>query len=182
MMDEALTGSEELIGSGLSVKDYWSWAHSDIIDNTERGFFAEYLVHLAVGENKTVRQGWGSWDVLAPEGIRIEVKASGYIQSWEQKELSSVRFDIAPDADGKRQSDIYVFCLHKHKDKNTVNVLDLSQWTFFVMPTSTLDAKLSGQKSIALSRLIELGAVETSYIGLRDEIITRSETTCENTH
>ena len=127
-----------------------------------------------------MRQGWGSYDLLSPEGIKIEVKASGYIQSWQQEKLSSIRFDIAPNAEGQRRSDIYVFCLHKHKDEDTINILDLSQWTFWVMPTSMLNEKTGRQKSIALSRLIKIGAAETSYTRLRGEIITRSEVNCEN--
>ena len=42
---QAITG---LNGEKLStLSEYWSWAHSDLLGNTERGIFAEYLVRLS---------------------------------------------------------------------------------------------------------------------------------------
>ncbi|MBO5067363.1 MAG: hypothetical protein J6C62_03045 [Clostridia bacterium] len=53
--------------------------------------------------------------------IRIEVKCSAYLQAWEQKQLSTIAFSIAPAQawtpqdgyDGKplRHSEFYIFCL-----------------------------------------------------------------------
>jgi hypothetical protein len=39
------------------------------------------------------------------------------------------------EKDPRRHSDIYVFACHHHMDKGTVDPLDLSQWTFYVVPT-----------------------------------------------
>lgn len=49
---EQLNGTEEFTlngaGVGVSVKDYWSWAYSDLTDNTQRGVMAEFLVFSAL--------------------------------------------------------------------------------------------------------------------------------------
>ena len=70
-----------------------------------------------------------------------------------------------------RQSDVYVFCLLSHKDRDTVNPLDTAQWKFFVLPTKVLNEKVGAQKTIALSGVIKLGAKETDFTGLRDAIL-----------
>ena len=44
--------------SGLSetnILDYWVWAFSDLVGNTERGVLAEYLVAMAIGAKSPVR-------------------------------------------------------------------------------------------------------------------------------
>ena len=179
---QALTGMEELTCSGVRVIDYWAWAHSDLVDNIERGIFAEFLVHTAMNEADNVRVNWNSCDVISPEGIRIEVKSSGYLQSWEQENLSAITFSVRPShtwdpetnsftEEYARQSDVYVFCLHKHTQQESMNILSLEQWTFFVLPTGVLNAKASTQKTITLNHLKTLGAVETDYYGLRETVI-----------
>ena len=146
IIPDQLTGDEPICDN-TTLLDYWCWAHSNLVDNTERGVFAEFLVHMAVGAVSKTRVNWGKYDVLSPEGIRIEVKASGYIQSWAQNKLSAVSFSVRPtygwDAETNqyseecvRQSDVYVFCLHKHTEQATINLLDVNQWTFFVLLTA----------------------------------------------
>lgn len=95
-----LTGDETFINNqGKEVgklKEYWSWAHSDLIGNTERGELAEYIVACALGIEKNERVAWDKYDLLSAEGIAIEIKTSGCIQTWEQKELSKPHFGIQP--------------------------------------------------------------------------------------
>lgn len=82
----------------------------------------QHMTIKIMNESDTVRQSWKSYDVLSPEGSKIEVKASGYIQAWPQEKLSSVSFSIRPahswDMETStyadeltRDSDVYVFCL-----------------------------------------------------------------------
>ena len=51
-MEQQLTGNEEftLHGSsaGISVKDFWSWAYYDLLNNTQRGVMAEFLVYSSL--------------------------------------------------------------------------------------------------------------------------------------
>lgn len=177
-----LTGTEQITSTDNTLADYWRWAHSNLIDNAERGALAEYIVHVAVGATEPCRVNWDKCDVKSPEGITIEVKASGYIQSWPQERLSAISFSIRPTygwdsetntyaSDCARQSDVYVFCLLNHREQDTINPLDTAQWSFFVLPTSILNAKAGKQKTIALSGVIKLGAKETDFAGLRNAIL-----------
>ena len=173
---QKLTGLEKIC-SGVRVIDYWAWAHSDLVDNIERGIFAEFLVRTAMNVADTVYANWKRSNVISPEGINVAVKSSGYIQSWNHDELSPISFSIESSDECTRQSDVYVFCIHKHTEQESLNILDLEQWTFFVLSTAVLNDKVGQQKTIALSRIKTLGAVETDYSSLRETVIniTRSD-------
>lgn len=156
------------------LSDYWSWAHSDLLGNTERGIFAEFLVSCALNIQNKPRVEWQKFDLLYKDKIKIEVKSSGYIQTWGQKELSKISFSISStygwdskantyENEKKRQADIYVFCVHNHKIQETADPLDLKQWKFYVLPTQVLDSKVGAQKRISLSVLKEIGAVECEF-------------------
>lgn len=163
------------------LSDYWSWAHSELLCNTERGILAEYLVACALGIQKNDRVSWDKYDLLSSNGIRVEVKASGYIQTWAQKELSKIVFGVHKsygwnsisgkyDDTQKRQSDVYVFCVHKHKEQDTVNPLDAKQWDFYVVATKILNNKVGNQKTISLSSVEKLGAIKCGYSQLKETI------------
>ena len=177
-----LSGEELITHTTATVLDYWRWAHSSLADNTERGAFAEFLVHTAMQATSPTRVSWDKYDVLSPEGIKIEVKASGYIQVWPQQKLSSIRFSICPtygwnadtntyDKECVRQSDVYVFCLQKHREQETLTIFDTDQWTFFVLPTEVLNREVGEQGTITLNKLKQLKATETGYDGLRSTIL-----------
>ena len=84
------------LGMNHSLLDFWSWAHSDMISNAERGRFAEYIVSCALQSSSQYRIEWDSVDVVASNGIKVEVKSSAYLQAWSQEKFSSIQFDIAP--------------------------------------------------------------------------------------
>ena len=164
------------------LSDFWQWAYSDLIGNAERGALAEYIVASALGVQKGTRISWDRYDLLSKEGIAIEVKTSGYIQTWEQRELSKLIFGISPtygwdsvtneySQEKMRQSDVYVFCVHKHTDQATVDSLDTSQWDFYVIPTTVLNEKFGQQKSVSLSSLLKVGAVPCRYEDLYEQIL-----------
>jgi hypothetical protein len=94
------SGSEPLHANGtpldVSLQDFWQWSGSDLVSNSQRGTLAEFLVAHALGVDRGVRTEWDAYDVATEEGFKVEVKASGFIQSWAQEKLSSVGFDIAP--------------------------------------------------------------------------------------
>lgn len=89
-----LTGTERFDGLDASVADFWRFAMSDLRTNNVRGYLAEFLVARAVGATAT-RVEWDPWDVTAPDGTRIEVKSSGYLQAWTQEKLSRPTFRVA---------------------------------------------------------------------------------------
>lgn len=66
----------------------------------------------------------------------------------------------------RRPADVYVFALLAHKDKNTIDPLNLTQWNFFVLPTEVLNERQRSQHSIALKSLEKLcnGMVSFSEI------------------
>ena len=147
-----------------TIGDFWQWAYSDLISNTDRGILAEYIVAIALGIDDAVRVPWGPYDLVTPAGIKIEVKSGSYIQSWNQSEHSKIQFSIkktlewrpATNSFGgerKRQADIYVFCHLSHQTKEDINPLDLKQWDFYVIPTNTLDIEMKDAGSISLVRV-----------------------------
>lgn len=179
--EEALLSPDGMQISSLA--DFWQWAYSDLISNAERGALAEYIVACALGVNNTTRTSWDKYDLLSKKGVAVEVKTSGYLQTWEQKELSKLVFGIQPtygwdsqtntyDTVQQRQSDIYVFCVHKHQDQETIDPLQLTQWDFYLMPTKQLNEKFGSQKTVSLSVLQKAGAELCSY----DQLCTRIHT------
>ncbi|MCR6711425.1 MAG: hypothetical protein NVV57_01475 [Demequina sp.] len=143
--------------------DYWRWANSDLIGNVSRGVLAEYLVALAVGATSSPRDPWAAYDVVDPNGITIEVKSAAYLQAWDQRALSKITFLVKPTASPvvvlgetpvvSRRSHVWVFALLHHTDQETLDPLDLTQWTFWVVPTPWLDARERSQHSIGLLSL-----------------------------
>jgi hypothetical protein len=158
----------------FSLLEFWQWSLSDILNNTLRGRIAEYIVAQALGLEKHLRSGWAAYDLLIPNGIKVGVKSAAYIQSWFQKKFSTISFGIQKTLEwnehtgmqsheAKRQADIYVFCLLKHKIHETVDPLDVSQWNFYVLATDSIDNKLGDQKRISLKTLERLSPSKASY-------------------
>ena len=181
-----LTGEECIIDeNGNVISDtlgFWRWAYSNIMGNSERGAFAEYLVACALGIADKTRVDWDKYDLLTPEGISVEVKTSGYIQTWDQEKLSNIVFGIRPtlgwdretntySSDKIRQADVYVFCVHKHKEQETINPLDISQWDFYVLKTEILDSKAPEQKSASLASILKMGTEKCELSEIHDIIL-----------
>ena len=179
------TGDERLHAGGRPLKetllDYWRWSRSDLLGNTSRGVLAEFLVGSALRMTDKVRDEWASYDLLTPSGIKVEVKNSAYLQSWQQKTFSRISFDIAKkegwdprtnkiQPDRKRRADVYVFCLLAHQDQTTLDPLDLDQWEFFVLATCVLNEQCGEQKTIGLTSLQKLGPVAATYKELRQTV------------
>ena len=173
-----LRGDEPLNhGSSISVanvSDFWRWSCSDLLSNATRGVLAEFIVAKGLGIETKVRTEWDDVDLRLPDGITIEVKSSAYLQSWEQKKLSAIRFGIGPskgwDAETNeydervlRRADLYVFALLIHKEMATVEPLNLEQWQFLVLSTSRLQRLVGNQKTIGLASLRKLGPVAATY-------------------
>lgn len=164
----------------FSLSDYWSWAHSDLVNNAEWGKVAEFIVASALGVADKPCTVWDSFDLLY-KGKGIEVKSAAYLQSWRQKKESYIAFSVRPtvglvedtgtyDNDRKRQSHAYVFCLLKHRDKQTVNPLDLDQWEFYVAPTALLDKHIPTQKTIVFSFFEKYGISPCGYSEIRANV------------
>ena len=151
----------------FALGDFWAWAASDLLGNALRGLVAEFLVAQSVNATAAARVEWDAYDVLHPNGARLEVKASGFVQSWPQTRPSKPTFDIARkrvldaatntySAAPCRSSDAYVFALHAHAERVTADPLDVMQWEFYVVDTPTIEARCQAQKSIGLGSLKRL--------------------------
>ena len=132
------------------------------------------------------RAEWDACDLHTAQGKSVEVKSAAYVQTWHQRELSKISFDITPtngwdaatntvSAERKRQADVYVFCLLKHMDKATVSPLNLDQWEFYVLSTNRLNNLIDQQKTIRQASLLKLNPSKTGFAELRDCIETAAK-------
>ncbi|MBI5671338.1 MAG: hypothetical protein HZC41_25365 [Chloroflexi bacterium] len=164
---------------GLTVGDFWSWAYSDVLSNANRSVFAEFLVGATLGVLDSPRIEWNGFD-LEYRSKKIEVKTSAYLQSWPQKRLSTITFDICPkrawDAstaqsinEPQRIADCYVFCLYAETNFNDSNVLNVERWEFYVVSTGRINQSFGSQKSISLSSLKKIAST-IRYSQLRSAI------------
>ncbi len=105
-----------------AIANCWAWAYSDFLNNANRGVLAEYIVHTAISSKTKNRIEWDSCDLITKNGLKIEVKCSAYLQSWQQTAPSKLIFNIEPtkawhfdtntyDEAPTRSADIYVFCI-----------------------------------------------------------------------
>ena len=172
------TGSEKFHHNSneksSSLLDFWQWSTSGLMNNTTRGILAEFIVAQSLGIAESIRSPWDAYDLLLPNGIKIEVKSSAYIQAWYQKKLSNITFGIGKtrgwneqtnqqDSELKRQADIYIFCLLNHEIQDTIDPLDMDQWDFYILLTSELDDKVGDQKKIGLNSLMKLDHLHAKY-------------------
>lgn len=148
--------------------------------NTLRGILAEYLVARALGLASGARTEWDSCDLRTAHGVKIEVKSAAYLQSWSQRSHSAISFDIAPkrgwDAATRtcapapcRSADVYVFALLAHREKTTLDTLDVSQWRFYVVSARRLDLDFNSQKHLGITALGRLSN-PIEFSNLRDAI------------
>ena len=153
----------------LDIDSYHRWAAGNLVDNRNRGIFAEWLVGQALRaiEEGSYRVEWDAWD-LDYRGVGIEVKASGLSQSWNP-DVASKRpsFNIAPpksvwhagadswetNDDGTRPAHVYVFCLHEPVPATNQNVADPNEWRFWVISGRALDKHLGEQQTVGIATL-----------------------------
>lgn len=146
---QRLTGEEHFSDRPLVVADFWRWAFSDLRTNIVRGILAEFLVAQALGDPSPLRTAWDNWDVTTAAGIKVEVKSSAYLQSWNQRKLSSIKFsgltgrewsaetnELA--ADRSLRAEVYVFALHTCREPDQYDPLRIDHWQFRVMSAARL--------------------------------------------
>lgn len=164
----------------MNILSFWQWSSSELLENALRGKLAEFIVASSINVTDKTREEWDAYDLMTNDGLKIEIKSSAYLQSWSQTELSKIKFGIQPtrkweenskrSTNVQRQSDIYIFCVLAHKDKKTVNPLDLSQWDFYILDTKVLNEKVPTQKTITLGSLLKLNPVNVKYNDLKKGI------------
>ena len=172
-----LTGDEPL-APGIRVRDFWSWGFSDLRLNTTRGMLAQFLVARALGDERATDEGWGNFDVLTPEGVRVEVKSSAYLQSWRQHRVSTIVFHgltgrAWSETEGQAtersvRADVFVFAVHTCCDPATYDMLDVSAWEFRVLPAAVV--KQLGTRSMSWGTLVTHAPEPVAWDNLRDAV------------
>jgi hypothetical protein len=169
----------------LTLGDFWAWAYSDLLANTIRPIYAEFLVASALGETGIPREEWADVDVrhkMEDITLTVEVKSAGYLQSWSQKKHSPVQFDIGKkqgwdpntgesDDTPVRSAVCYVFCVYEERqDKTPRLVLDVNRWSFYVIGTKDINRTFKDQKTVSLRSIQELCPEPVQYGNLRQSI------------
>lgn len=166
---ETLDGTESFVGIDATVVDFWRFAMSDLRMNNVRGYLSEFLVARAVGSVQR-RTEWDSYDVLSPDGIRIEVKTSGGLQSWSQSKPSKPLFSglrartWTPEngySEPGYNADVYVFCHQTATTHDEYRALDVGQWDFYVL--SGKDVAGTGYNSLSLPTVRRMAGDPLSY-------------------
>lgn len=167
---------------GFDLLSFWQWSASDLVSNATRGVLAEYIVARALGlQAEGVRNEWAAYDLQTEDGVKVEVKSAAFVQSWHQERLSTIQFLVrktkATDPETnmysqerRRRADVYVFALLAHRDKLSIDPLDLGQWQFYVLPTSVLDARQRSQHSITLRSVQDLCGSPVGYGELAEAV------------
>jgi hypothetical protein len=157
----------------IDKNNFWNWAHSAFLANTQRGILAEYIVGNALQCLGDSRTEWDVYDLKLENGKTIEVKSSAYIQNWEQTKDSTIRFGIAEKKNSKKRvADIYVFAVFSVKKENEelANPLNVDQWFFMVLATSDLDNYFGKGLTVGIGALEKLGLKRLKYCELADEV------------
>ena len=165
----------------ITIKDFWSWAYSDLYNTVNRGKFGEFIVATAIGAenaNDLTDINFNAFDLLYKGKYRIEVKTSAMIKSNRMPipSFSIAKASLADEngnyidgAPKQRNSDIYVFCVFKADDEEQ-DPLDLDNWEFYVVATKTIDEMLGDQKTVRFTRLLELPVIKCRYDGIQNSI------------
>ena len=172
-----LSGCEEIL-TGVTVRDFWAWALGDLRLNSTRGVLAQFLVAKALGDSRPRDDGWGNFDVLTAEGTKVEVKSSGYLQSWQQSQPSRIVFSglkarswddtSGYSANAEYRADIYVFAVHTCQNPSLYDPLDVHAWTFYVLPAQVV--RMLGQKSLSLPRLAKIAPTPVALSELKEAV------------
>lgn len=188
-----LTGNEQFyLGENCqkeTVSNFWAWSMSRLLADGVRGDLAEFIVNTALGLDITnAKRGWGECDIIY-DNTRIEVKCSSLLQAWERKTPTNPVFSISKtlncdiqetetgcvyvgrdNSPPMRRSEIYVFCLFANADRETANPLNLSQWKFYVVPTSLINEKCGDKRSISLNGISRLGVIPVGYQEIKSSV------------
>jgi hypothetical protein len=144
---------------------------------------------MALSDNgeAELRNPWGDYDVITKRGTKIEVKCCSYIQDWDQNKLTRIMFSglkarelywseaVKPYNEIQRinkeyKSDIYVFALFKHQATETLDILDLDQWCFFVLSKNEVARISKNGNSVSLFNLEKNNINPVSFGELKTEI------------
>ena len=158
---------------------------SDLRMNNVRGYLAEFMVATATNSATPARVEWAPFDVLTGKGARVEVKATGYLQSWTNTTPTTPRWTfksvdadrywdeekaVMVDVDPRDRVDVWVFALQTCQEAREYDPLEVGQWEFRVVPHRAL-LKID-QRSISPASLDSgpLATTPVSYKALGEAV------------
>jgi hypothetical protein len=170
-------------GKNSTVLDLWQTMFSRLESNTLRGKVGEYIVSWALGVAEP-QDPWQAFDILAPNGKRIEVKTTAFVQDWEHGEKNRApKFIIKPTRNYTSENglakntsynaDIYVLCYYSWLDKKTTDVTNLNHWKFWVFSLNELLHVFDGHHSITVKKLESKGHRAISAFDLGKTILSK---------
>lgn len=59
-----LSEEAEILGADKTINDFWKWGFSDLLSNSLRGIFAEFLVGNALDCLNESRVEWDAYDLI----------------------------------------------------------------------------------------------------------------------
>jgi hypothetical protein len=169
---------------GFTLQEFWVWSVSDLVSNATRGRLAEFIVAKALGISTAgVRDEWEAFDLKTPDGVKIQVKSSAYIQSWNQTKYSYIIFSTAKtrywdaktnkmEKKPKRHADVYIFAVLAYTgNKPEIDPLNVKQWEFYVLSKKSVGKHDKRSKvSITLNTLVKLKAGPVDFDGLAEKV------------
>lgn len=186
-----LTGKEQFRNTGnkqFSVLEFWQYGFSNLNSNVIRGVLAEFVIENAIKDKVdiSVRNPWGDYDVITKDGKRIEVKCASYLQDWDQKDLSRIVWsglkakelywssavnETVSKNPPDYKSDIYILALLKHQDPNTLDILDMDQWCFYILSRHQIKEVSGNSSSISLARLEKHKISPVYFSGVEKRVV-----------
>ncbi|NLE06307.1 MAG: hypothetical protein GX638_16095 [Crenarchaeota archaeon] len=181
-----LTGNEFFKNNNFSILEFWQYGFSNLNSNVLRGSLAEFIVENLLKDKDEIgiRDPWDDYDVLYKDK-KIEVKCSSYIQDWNQEDFSKIIFsglkakdlywskamgEFNKDNKKDYKADIYVLCFVDHKDIETLDLLDLEQWSFFILTKEQLKNISNDGSSISLTKLEKNDVASIKYVEVKEYI------------
>ena len=80
---------------GPTVADFWGWSLSDLLDNTERGVLAEFILAAALGiAVDGLREGWAAWELTTQRRLPPH-SATRHPHDWQCVLLSASGFPLS---------------------------------------------------------------------------------------
>lgn len=163
-----------------------------LIDNNLRGYWCEAMVAEALGEEcSLVSGGWHAWDLqigassaACPERIRIQVKNSANLQTWQSGKAarSDPSFKLTyrrkpsyfdrdfPELPCENQGflcDVFILCLHMWENEGAIDRADHrdpKQWQFYVCPVVGPNCSVSNQELKRLDDKVTAGSRSASLL------------------
>ncbi|MDH2907924.1 MAG: hypothetical protein PXX83_07515, partial [Candidatus Nitrosotalea sp.] len=127
------------------------------------GMMGQYIVAWALGIDNISNDTWQSYDLLSPNGKKIEVKTTSYLQVWKQVRKPIPQFKIrktyafSKDTGYSKtndfQADIYVLCYFFENNKEIADVTNLNQWKFWVFQRTTIELLFEKRMTVRVSEL-----------------------------